>query len=1263
MINISRERERLQPERDSFLDKIFSERNKGIEKEREQKHLSLFEEIKAYDASKDVTYNIEKMSLKDKLNFLTTKNLKQAEKLLSGKLDIDRMNGMKLNANDYVLYRMAQTNNGMITEKDLTRYAKENFSTKVERENFVNGTKLRLYSLRSAGCVNDRSRGKYEKVTYKVFDREIEFFARKNISYQVTHMYREKLENFVEDARQYRINPQEQMILDSFRRFGTKDEVIDYLSSFYSTDIEDRKAMLSAQVWKLERFAYLEKVEDTYFTNIDYEFSPSMDYMNRQILYLARVRQLNEDTLKELYDKTNIDKEDIPFIADARVAQLKFKGYIDENNRITDEGKEVLNKILEDMKEKINNKSSLTILELCVKDGFNRDEYKNLLNNLYGKDDVDKLTDKAEYTLKNLKMLQFIDEKERITPEGLMFLEKTKYIEDTKATNFILQQEKNMPDGLLYQENKTSLGNKDAKELLGIERTKIKEIGYFEKQILTEIDKGNMDFKNITIGDADRTKVESICKTYVIDLYSKGYVDLVDGKYVLTDQSKELLYKDNYKITNFDTKNILECSKEGIFCYDYYRQYQRSSGKTDEEIEKGYDMILKRMESHAYNKMVEAKGDLFILTDDFIRACGKNPGTVKKEFSLTDYDKNILNLIHNKVFSKEGVIKELKDLYGNDAERRYYVMCSRAKALVKEGYAEVNQNGFYVLTDRGKSVIGDYNYKLSYFDYKTFLETSIDGVFSKDFYTAYYHQRGFTSDEIMKDEGKINSRLELHVASGLIEKVDDGLYLITDRFVDKYNEDYLKEKEFELGKFDKFILGREEKKVIDIEKYIELTREQGSTGKDLYNKERMFKNRLQLLEREGYVTKLDDVRYMITGKHLVMRHQSTGERITLGRFDRQVYNKIKDMGLSDGFTLDDLKALEDERDIRMFSGRCMKLYNSGYLVEINGKLHFTDRFNDEIGGKKAEVERKEIKINRFDVNKIYHSSKDDVFSKASFERSFMGKQDDFEKEWRKVSDRLTSLQEQGYVMPIGNGEFGLRDKFLEACREHEKKLVRMKQRDQLDLNHEQKFILKELQVFLNISQKQFNQGNDLSSELKNLYDRGLLAYEYRVINGENTKVFYLTSEGKQITSKVTGVKVADIYNSKIHSRPEELQHDVLIYSAYQDAQTRLLANGKVITNIKSDRDMRSEDNHIRMTSSDPSQLKDLRVELSDLEIEYMDVKTGEKGTLNIEVDLGYSEGVIKDKAQNISNLVWYTNSQPQMEKIQRVVPKARVIKL
>lgn len=64
--------------------------------------------------------------------------------------------------------------------------------------------------------------------------------------------------------------------------------------------------------------------------------------------------------------------------------------------------------------------------------------------------------------------------------------------------------------------------------------------------------------------------------------------------------------------------------------------------------------------------------------------------------------------------------------------------------------------------------------------------------------------------------------------------------------------------------------------------------------------------------------------------------------------------------------------------------------------------------------------------------------------------------------------------------------------------------------------------------------------------------------------------------------------------------------------------------------------------------------------IPDLRVEYKDVQTGAKKHINIEVDVGYKSNVILSKADNIDNLVWYTDSGEQMNMIKTAVPNAVV---
>lgn len=63
----------------------------------------------------------------------------------------------------------------------------------------------------------------------------------------------------------------------------------------------------------------------------------------------------------------------------------------------------------------------------------------------------------------------------------------------------------------------------------------------------------------------------------------------------------------------------------------------------------------------------------------------------------------------------------------------------------------------------------------------------------------------------------------------------------------------------------------------------------------------------------------------------------------------------------------------------------------------------------------------------------------------------------------------------------------------------------------------------------------------------------------------------------------------------------------------------------------------------------------LQVMYSDCQIIVRDIDTGERSTINIEVDLGYTEDEVKEKAMNVPNQIWATNSIKQKDIITKYV--------
>lgn len=275
-----------------------------------------------------------------------------------------------------------------------------------------------------------------------------------------------------------------------------------------------------------------------------------------------------------------------------------------------------------------------------------------------------------------------------------------------------------------------------------------------------------------------------------------------------------------------------------------------------------------------------------------------------------------------------------------------------------------------------------------------------------------------------------------------------------------------------------------------------------------------------------------------------------------------------------------------------------------------------------------------VKITKFDLNNIVQPSKDGIFTKEMLAAS---------PSRTSIEKRITTLVLAGLLDACDDG-WRLTGELLDRASVREKLNTKREQTHFIKLDVdcitvEQKKTIADIKDFLNLTGSQILKyiynGNEIlyRSDMRYLLEKGILEKD------SVYEVFVLTRKGTCLASDLTGDH--KIFSSKIYSRREELKHDVLIYTAYKDMEKQLVDAGKVIISIKTDRILRSEDmkEHNRMNEDYP-----------DLRVEYEDKKTGEKGFVNIEVDVGYSEKVIEKKLK-IPNLRWYTNRQRQKEKV------------
>lgn len=304
---------------------------------------------------------------------------------------------------------------------------------------------------------------------------------------------------------------------------------------------------------------------------------------------------------------------------------------------------------------------------------------------------------------------------------------------------------------------------------------------------------------------------------------------------------------------------------------------------------------------------------------------------------------------------------------------------------------------------------------------------------------------------------------------------------------------------------------------------------------------------------------------------------------------------------------------------------------------------------------KYDLQLDKYKLTKFDFENIVKSSSENKWSEKIFrDKNKRLDEDAIRKKIIAIEKRLDTLEEMNLVKKSDKkGEYILSEKFIERDKKYTKEKEKF-------LSFEQEKVLSEMKTFLNFTEKQianFVYGNDelLSKvEVNELVKKGYISEKVIDLDYEGgTKIYHLTTKGKQKINNIESFEKRKIYDSKVHHRPEELKHDLLVYSAFKDMESKLIKDNCVITKVMTDKEIRAE--HRRL------QLQD--VEFSDLYIEFENVKTKEKGFINIEVDCGYKPNVVEGKANKIENLVWYTDSQSQAKTISKYAKTKKIVVL
>jgi hypothetical protein len=481
--------------------------------------------------------------------------------------------------------------------------------------------------------------------------------------------------------------------------------------------------------------------------------------------------------------------------------------------------------------------------------------------------------------------------------------------------------------------------------------------------------------------------------------------------------------------------------------------------------------------------------------------------------------------------------------------------------------------------------------------HKFILRFCRNNEFSFESYRQYICKK-LSGKDLEREMGWKRSSLEKFIRVGLFIKVDDNSYKLTEKGIQKLGE------------------------IKEADRAKKLQR-------DTLAKEKLLK---EFTPGKGYKHLLEFAKdgildYSDVEKRLARYNNEIRDRETT--IKKGMLNKLIAAGYLE--PLDCEAITPDNRNPHFETGLFRLTKKAADFID---DLKLNDQAQEPVPETKPFKKQATVKITKFDLDNIVQLSKDGVFTKEMLAAS---------PRRATIEKRITTLAAAGLLVICDVG-WKLSGELLDRASVREKLNAKREQTHSIKLDidcltMEQRRTVTDIKDFLNLTGSQILKYIYNGYEVLYRSDMRYLLEKDILMKDSVYEVFVLTKKGTCLASDLTGDH--NIFNSKIYSRREELKHDVLIYTAYKDMEKQLDDAGKVVISIKTDRVLRSEDmkKHNRMNEDYP-----------DLRVDYEDKKTGEKGFVNIEVDVGYSEKVIVQKLR-MPNLRWYTNRKNQKEKV------------
>lgn len=297
---------------------------------------------------------------------------------------------------------------------------------------------------------------------------------------------------------------------------------------------------------------------------------------------------------------------------------------------------------------------------------------------------------------------------------------------------------------------------------------------------------------------------------------------------------------------------------------------------------------------------------------------------------------------------------------------------------------------------------------------------------------------------------------------------------------------------------------------------------------------------------------------------------------------------------------------EAARQMRMTDGMIKNLRDYGY-IESTGKgiYKVTDKGKELIFTENTKTPKSnEFKITFFDRNIKEILDADNRIDTTKLENHPKSS---------ALKKRILTLQREGLIKDdIVQPEFY---KSLNSMLREREKGIRMK-----DLSKMQLAVIKDIRKFFNITETQIERYIYSGDHKHAAADIGFLIKHKIIMRDENFGVYILGKKGIEISNAMFPELVR--YSTKVNSRKEEVKHDVLIYTAFNEWKKNTEVDGINIIKIENDRDMRK--------AAGKNGYEDDKA-LPDLRITYQMPGENFYRIHEIEIDVKYSEKTITEK--------------------------------